>query len=97
LQEAFTLSWIRSHTFLPIDGVSVKKNTKEAPLWRKYFKGKFWEKYRDESDKGKKNKVLRGGKISSENKQRLVIKNLSNISEMCPLFYFSVFLATFNC
>ena len=73
MQEAFTPSWIRSHTFLPTDGVSVK-NTEETPLWRKYFKGKPWEKQRDETDKGKENKVLRGGKIPSKNKQRLLKK-----------------------
>ena len=39
-RHAFTTSWIRSHTFLPTVGVSVKKNTEETLLWRKYFSGK---------------------------------------------------------
>ena len=62
--------------------------------------GKPWEKQRDEIDKRKEIRVLRGGKIPSENKQRLVKNNLSNLSEMCLLSYFSVhfseFLSTFN-
>ena len=78
--HAFTPSCIRSHTFLPTDDVSVKKNTEETSLWRKYFSGKPWEKQRDETDKEKEIRVMQGGKIPSENKQKLVTNNLPNLS-----------------
>ena len=47
MKAAFMASWISSHTLLPTDGHSMRKNTEDTSLWIKYFKAKSWEKKRD--------------------------------------------------